>query len=268
MSTVSTPQSPWPPDAAEGHKFVAFIDILGFSNRVLRDPEEVLEAYREFCKSILDSPTQLPVEATVYSDAVMLVADNLWAVLQAANSVWFFALTRNFVIRGGISYGRYYSKRHEMGLMVVSDALVRAVQLEKDIGVPAVALDSTIYLPDVAWAPHFVGEDSGFDQSLIHYSGLNIVNPFNRYWFRSARVRMLQLLQDSKEPKHRAKYGWFLGLWNAVNEMKSMTPDEPILERLISDGILKRIDSDSDPAPAEPEPPPRSLRYRIPPEGL
>nr|DAG78682.1 MAG TPA: hydrolase [Caudoviricetes sp.] len=266
MSTISTLQSPWPPDAAAGHKFVAFIDILGFSNRVLHDPEGVLEAYQQFCESILDSPSQLPVEATVYSDAVMLVADNLWAILHAANSVWFFALTRNLVIRGGISYGRYYSKKHDMGLMVVSDALVRAVQLEKDIGVPAVALDDTIFLPDAAWAGHFTGYDNAFDQPLIHYTGLNIVNPFNRAWFRSARMRMLQLLQNSREPKHRAKYGWFLGLWDAVNEMRNMTPDVSILDRLVHDGILQWVG----PAPdaVESEPAIKSLRYRIHPEEL
>jgi hypothetical protein len=127
-------------------------------------------------------------------------------------------------------------------------------------------LDSTIFLPDDAWARHFTGDDRAFDEPLIHYSGLNIVNPFNRFWFRSARTRMLQLLEDSVEPKHRAKYGWFLGLWNAVNEMKTMTPDERILARLVENGTLQWVGPK--PESGSPAPAVKALQFRIPPEEL
>ncbi|KQZ96145.1 hypothetical protein [Achromobacter sp. Root565] len=258
MNACAIPQSPWPPEAQAGFKYVGFIDILGFSNRVLANSETVINEYQEFCELLLDGDIDQSVELTVYSDAIMLVSDKLAALAHFAQAVCFFALNRNLVVRGGISYGRFWSKSHARGLMVVSEALVRAVQMEKEIGHPAVVFDETIAFPDPFWAEHLADREHTVSRPVIHFDGLNMINPFNTFWFRTARTRVLGRLEEATRPQHRAKYEWFLSLWTAMNEFEPMTP-VGVDERLMATGILERIPLD-DTAPVR--------SYRIPPDEL
>ncbi|MEN5399621.1 hypothetical protein ABE612_19015 [Achromobacter xylosoxidans] len=260
MDTVSPLKCPWPAEAPEGFKFVGFIDILGFSNRVLNAPERVITEYQEFCELLLSDDLDLPVELTVYSDAIMIVSDKLAAIAHVAQSVCFFALIHNLVVRGGVSYGRFWSKAHAKGLMVVSEALVRAVQLESEIGHPAIVFDQTIDFPDAFWAPHLVDPQQNVTRSVIHFDGLNIVNPFNGYWFRTSRTRILGRLKEATQPKHRAKYEWFLRLWDAMNKVEPMVP-VGVADRLVEAGVLTGAPSDQPVASVE-------QTYRISPDDL
>ena len=67
---------------------------------------------------------------SVYSDSILIVCSELAPVLHAAQSLSFATLAQNWLIRGGIAYGRYWENRQDGSLFVVSDALVRAVHLE------------------------------------------------------------------------------------------------------------------------------------------
>jgi hypothetical protein len=67
---------------------------------------------------------------------------------------------------------------------VVSGALVRAVEIEKNIKVPAVVLSEEISLDINAWVPRFAF--GIFQTPILYYKGLTIVNPFNLFWFRTA----------------------------------------------------------------------------------
>jgi hypothetical protein len=54
-------------------RYVAFCNILGFSNRILADFETALSAYRQFGELISDPKFALEnVQATLYSDAVLI----------------------------------------------------------------------------------------------------------------------------------------------------------------------------------------------------
>lgn len=260
MSTSEALKCPWPAVAQEAYKFVGFIDILGFSNRVLTDSDSVIAEYQYFCELLLDWDADLSVEVTVYSDAIMVVSDKLADVATLAQTVWFFALNNHLVVRGGISYGRFWNKQHAKGMMVVSEALVRAVQMEKEIGHPAIVFDQTIDFPDEFWAEQLANPPGLIDRPVIHFDGWNIVNPFNSFWFRTARTRMLTKLEEATHPKHRAKYEWFLKLWDAVNEYQPLAPDG-VAERLIDSGVLEFV-------PFDQASPPEFRRYRISPDDL
>jgi|HubBroStandDraft_4_1064222.scaffolds.fasta_scaffold03255_6 hypothetical protein len=120
-------------------RYVAFCDILGFSNRILSDFNATQKAYQEFA-SLMSNPVVEEVTTTMYSDAILMTGESLGKILSAVQSVWFFALAQNLMICGAITQGRYWEQRNGHHLFVVSDALVRAVKLERSVGVPAVVI--------------------------------------------------------------------------------------------------------------------------------
>jgi hypothetical protein len=119
-------------------------------------------------------------------------------------------------------------------MLVASDALVRAVKLERSVGVPAVVIADDIEIPDDFWLHRFAA--GLFQTPILHFRDRNIVNPFNTFWFRSAAVRASQLMSAS--PSHRDKYLWFLALHEAVGNGLELIPSN-VLARFVRDGILK-----------------------------
>jgi hypothetical protein len=213
-------------------RYVAFCDILGFSSEILNNFDETIKAYQDFGRSMADFPVE-EVQATMYSDAILITGISLLRVLSAVQSLWFFALSRNLVIRGAITHGRYWEQRTGNSLLVASDALVRAVKLEKSVGVPAVVIADDVVIPDDYWKARFA--NGPFLTAILHFRDRNIVNPFNIMWFRSAAMRVQQLME--KHPSHRDKYLWFLALHKAVEENQPLIPPG-IFSRFIRDGIL------------------------------
>lgn len=224
------------PIQLDSKKYVAFCDILGFSAMVLRDFDGTVETYKRFTdqiESVLEHSES--VQITVYSDAILIVSDDLGPVLTAVQSAWFFALSCDLMLRGGVSYGRYHCEQRRNNMLVVSDALVRAVRIEGSVSVPVVALDDTIHIPDEYWAPYFV--EGALVSPILWFEGRPIVNPFNRYWFQSAMVRSSQLAEATEDAGHKLKYEWFGNLWSAVNERECLAPDG-VFEKLLLNGAL------------------------------
>ena len=83
----------------------------------------------------------------------------------------------DWLIRGGVAYGRHWEENEKGNLFVVSDALVRAVEIERSTKVPAVVVSTEIPLGIEAWMPRF--EHGVFKAPLLYFQGLVIVNPFN-----------------------------------------------------------------------------------------
>jgi hypothetical protein len=144
------------------------------------------------------------------------------------------ALMEDWLVRGGVAYGRYWEETENGNLFVVSDALIRAVAIEKSIKVPAVAVSEEISLDIEAWIPRF--KDGIFKSLLLHFQGLTIVNPFNTYWFQSAICRASQLLD--MHPEQKEKYDWFLSLADAVARNDLLVP-ESAFTRMKELGILQ-----------------------------
>lgn len=214
-------------------RYVAFCDVLGFSNAVQNLFEETLSVYAEFMRLMRDWPMPEKAEVSIYSDSILIVADDLPSILHAVKNLWFATLTHDWMIRGGIAYGRYWEKRENGHLFVVSDALVRAVKLEGSVSYPAVAFSPEVELPLNLWVARF--QHGPFVAPVLHFNGLSLVNPFNPYWFASAGMRASQLLVQF--PEHEEKYNWFLALTEAVRRNDTLVP-EPVLAELLKLGVL------------------------------
>jgi len=229
----------------EGHEevsvqYVAYCDILGFSNRILTDFDNTLKTYREFGKLVCGGETFKEVKTTMYSDAILITATSLVRLLQAAQGLWFFALAHNFMIRGAIAKGRYWEQRMGNDLLVASDALVRAVKLEKSVGVPAIVIADDIEIPDAYWLARF--QHGPYVTALLHFRDRNIVNPFNLMWGVSAATRASILV--SENPQHKDKYLWFIALHDAVASGQELLIPPDVIKRFMEQGILKFRTSD------------------------
>jgi hypothetical protein len=215
-------------------RYVGFCDILGFSDRILTDFDRTLEVYKQFGASVSGLPIK-ETQVTMYSDTVLVTGESLGRVLAAVQALWFVALADDLMIRGAITKGRYWEQRGGNHLLVASDALVRAVKLEKSIGVPAVVIADDVEIPDEFWLIRF--GKSLLETPLLHFRDRNIVNPFNTFWFASAATRALQLMAQS--PSHRDKYLWFLALHKAVCNGQELIPPG-VFARFVRDGILEK----------------------------
>jgi hypothetical protein len=217
--------------------YLAFCDILGFSSMLMRDFDATLELYREFSSSVEDSESPENVQVTMYSDSILITGPSLLPVVTAVQLLWFTALTRGFMIRGAISYGKYWERRTGRSLLVASDALVRAVKLESSVGVPAVFIADDVEVDDFIWAIFYT--NGPFACPVLHFRDRNIVNPFNSFWFRSAKMRAELMLEE--HPAHQDKYLWFLALHSAIESGKELTP-EGTLEELLTRGVTKNLE--------------------------
>lgn len=220
------------------NRYVAFCDILGFSNRIITNFDKTLEAYDGLGR-LLNGFKFRQVEATVYSDAILLTGEDLGLILAACQGLLFFAATQDFVLRGGIAYGRYWKREMGRHLLVVSDALVRAVEIEKNEALqPRILIDDQIDIPLHYWVARF--QHDVFGTPILHYQGQNIINPFSPWWFASAKGRFLRMRSES--PDHEAKYDWLLGLADAVERREPLVPASAI-EQLVEMGVLTKKDA-------------------------
>lgn len=223
-------------------RYVAFCDILGFSDMALYEFDETLEATKKLAGLISNMDLiKFNAKITMYSDSILVVGKNLIDVLRAVQGIWFFALASDFMIRGAITKGRYWETRTDKNLFVVSDALVRAVKLEKQVSVPAVVIADDVDIPEELWYAQFAPDPQGMGivvTSLLHFRDRNIVNPFNRFWLLSAGGRAKQLME--KYPVHKDKYLWFIALHQAVTNRHQLVPQE-IFEKLIQSGVVKWV---------------------------
>jgi hypothetical protein len=230
-------------------KYVAFCDILGFKNAVTGDLNATISFYRQFAKgaSLLSNIIK-ETKITIYSDSILIVGNDLAPVLSTVQLLWSDALRNNYLIRGGVAFGDYWSEEKDGHFLVVSGALVEAVELENKVRDPAVVLSDDIDIPEIMWASRFnkTNNDGSFNtieedyrpifrMPLLHFRDRNIVNPFHKYWFASAGINVRQMLEA--HPNHKDKYNWFLELEQAVADDNALIPGE-LFEKWVAEGNL------------------------------
>jgi hypothetical protein len=218
---------------AIGEKYVAFCDLLGFSSKVANDFQATLDLYHSFGLMIDGADFGDSVKLTMYSDAILLTSDNLLHLVMACQSVWFFALQHDFMVRGGIAKGKYWEERRGGHLLVVSDALVRAVKLEGAVSIPAIMIADDIDIPEDYWLT--LVQDGNFSGPILHFRDRNIVNPFNVMWGTSAGHRAERLMGES--PNHRDKYLWFIALYKAVVSGDILVPNGRV-QSMLAKGLI------------------------------
>jgi hypothetical protein len=200
-------------------KYVAFVDILGFSSRVSKDFDMSLETFEHVLHSTGIVGKMSPeLEFRIYSDSYLLISDSLAPVIRATQGLLMQTLFNDYLVRGGIAHGKHIDIVEPPHLFMVSEAVVKAATIQKTVKYPCVAVDPDIKLEDEWWHP----ASRNLDRSLLYFGGLVIVNPCNWAWGASAATRVLQMLDA--HPEHREKYAWFLELHEAIFSPVPMVP--------------------------------------------
>jgi len=198
--------------------YVAFIDVLGFSHRIENDFAGALDAYRQLLHNvdILNPPST--VSLRIYSDALLVSSSELLPLVKAIHTLNFLTLVGDCLVRGGIGYGLHAEQESGTNTFVVSQALSRAVETEKQIRRPCVALHDSVSIPEFFW----LNDADTFLRPLLFFDGIALVNPFSIMWGVSAghRVEMMR----EQYPEHREKYDWFLRLYEAVRNREALVP--------------------------------------------
>ncbi len=201
-------------------KYVAFIDILGFSDFVRNKFDKMITVYQNILERWIENPSYYPeVSLRIYSDSILLSSNSFGKIIGSINILSIFTLWENFLIRGGVGYGNHIEMIENENYYVLSHALIDAVSIEKTIKRPCVAISPNIHIPVDWWDPSV----SNFLRKLIYFDDIVLVSPFSIVWGYSAMSRVKQLME--KYPDHREKYEWFLRLYEAASGEKPLVPD-------------------------------------------
>jgi hypothetical protein len=128
--------------------FVAFLDVMGFSNLVNRGNVDNLESYFEKITEVLDKLRQdkADIKSFLISDSIILIAPSglksliqlLWAIRRIQSAI----LWRKILLRGAVSYGQvYYNKDRNI---IVGKGFIKAYLLEQEAVFPRVIIDPAI----------------------------------------------------------------------------------------------------------------------------
>ncbi len=190
--------------------YVAYIDILGFSDRVLSDFEATVAIYEEMISRHLEAGVHGDFTIRVLSDSFVLTTTDFVELLHMSQLLHSLALGHDYLVRGGIGFGRHVESLRGGGYYVVSQALVRAVATERHVGRPCIALDESVVIPQDRLNPGLHPTQSG----LLRFDNIWCVVPFHSMWARSARDRVCFMLENF--PEHRQAFKWFLDFYHAV----------------------------------------------------
>ncbi|WP_243384894.1 hypothetical protein [Geothrix alkalitolerans] len=202
-------------------QYVAFLDVLGFSNKVLNNFEDTIEQYQLLINSWnfhYEHANEVPL--TIYSDSLLLTSPNLAHITEAVNTLQMLTMWNDCLLRGGIAFGKHVELRDGSNTYVVSEALTLAAKTENEVSHPCISLHESVTVPDTWWNPNI----PNLHRRVFFFDGLRIVNPFNIVWYRSASVRVSQLAIDS--PAHKKKFDWFLALHEAVSSKTPLIPTQ------------------------------------------
>jgi len=158
-------------------KYVAFLDLLGFSKLVERSGADMLERHRlvEALKLVRDTLCENPsidFRFTYFSDCIVLSAEHspraLWQVFQSIELLTCNLLQHDILVRGGLSVG----PTHHSKDFVFGAAVIEAYDLERErAGSPLVLLSPAVVKEVELLGPEFKQwlREDGPDRSFIHY---------------------------------------------------------------------------------------------------
>jgi hypothetical protein len=215
------------------NKYVAFCDILGFSNSVINEFDKVIAIYKDF-RNEIDKYDFFKLKISIYSDSILIMSDDIIEITKAVQILLWRALSYGWIIRGGIAYGKHWKESDENNLFIVSEALVKAVNIEKTIKHPIIVISDEIDLGLEYWQLGF--EYSVFDLPIINYNNQNIVNPFNNYWFKSAEIKLNEL--KNIYVSHSHKYEYLLEIIEAIKTNQEFIP-QSIIDYLLEQKVIE-----------------------------
>lgn len=144
------------------NKYCAFIDLLGFKNRMINNFEETVKYYTNFysSKNDIQAMNRLREEihkfvqnkksindtkTSMFSDSIIISSSNLKDILYEIAQLTAWLLSLDFLFRGGIGYGKFYEVDSCKDILLVSEGLVQAVEIEsKHAKYPRIMLHESV----------------------------------------------------------------------------------------------------------------------------
>jgi hypothetical protein len=225
--------------------YVAFVDLLGFSDRVKKDWIEAAAVYGAIMTEAariheahraLWTQSQQGAASTMQtlSDSIIIVGTNLIEVGSLAQALQSAALVSGRMLaRGGIAFGTHAAVEHPPHSYVVSRALATAAYLEAKVAsYPRIVLDRESGVE--ATAEKLRREGHGLFMECE--DGLWMVQPFsfaleqsagNLDRYAAARDILEPLAAAHKLTAHSAKYDWMLSRVESVASYMEDLADHP-----------------------------------------
>lgn len=134
----------------EESKFCAFIDILGFKNKIAENFEEAKHFYQNFMTKLklsddvllemreIDSLTiskRSDVEFAIFSDSAIIYGKDLKDFLFRLSNITSWLNSYGYFFRGGIGYGKHFSEISPNNYLIVSEGLVQAATIESQLAI-------------------------------------------------------------------------------------------------------------------------------------
>jgi hypothetical protein len=149
-------------------QYCGFLDILGFGAATQSDLPAVLTKYEELLdKAEWLQSTRPKVRVSVYSDSFVLVSSQLAPLISAAQTLQWFLLLEDCIVRGGVAYGDHAEGERNGIRFTVSAGLSKAVGVEKSIKWPCVAIHPDLEMPDEFWVQE--------TRPLLYFDGIRMV---------------------------------------------------------------------------------------------
>jgi len=235
---------PSPPEEGYAYpeKYVAFLDILGFSDLVERadeDPElrkglaEVLHIFQTTCGSNPATGTRV----TQFSDSLVITANRteqgLYSILHGCEWLTMNLIQYAVLLRGGVAVGRVSHEAHILFGMGVN----RAYQFEKSGGPPRIGLAAEV-MADLSGYPNFIDSAAWTTDPQSEEPILNTLRQVEYYdavpraggivWDRTAR-HIAELIKanaedDAMAEGARKKWTWLQAYWNRAVARFSILP--------------------------------------------
>lgn len=168
------------------NKYVAFIDVLGFTDLVYSNSNEKLEKYFDIIEMAFEifKAHKTKIDKLAISDSIILVSEDTSAsfklLLESIKQLQYFLARRDIWVRGGISYGEVFFDTSSN--IIVGKGFINAYLLEKEAKYPRVIIDPLILtklnLTRREFYDHFNGQPHQFitNGKLIHDYGLHNLN--------------------------------------------------------------------------------------------
>ncbi|WP_197082458.1 hypothetical protein [Pedobacter sp. BMA] len=129
-------------------QYVAFIDVLGFSDLVYKSQHVQLEQYFQTVTEILSEMKRenQKIQSLNISDSIILITpddlNGLKRLIRAVRKIQRKLMFKNILIRGAVSYGEaFFDDAHNI---IVGKGYIRAYQLEAEAIYPRVIIDPSI----------------------------------------------------------------------------------------------------------------------------
>jgi len=151
--------------------YVAFIDVMGFSNLVNKNNIADLEAYFLKITEVLDkiSIDKGRIKSFLISDSIILIAPDdpkqFKQLLHAIRRIQSALLWKKILLRGAVSFGPIYYNPSKN--IIVGKGFIRAYLLEQEANFPRVIIDPSIIKKTGTDKADFITQVNGVSDSSI-----------------------------------------------------------------------------------------------------